>query len=152
MTTDSLSALNALLQRPLDQRIREYQYRAAQSAVFGLPVLALHFFGHFLGSGADRWPILMQMLLTGWIVYVSATGMIFEALLTMRPQFAADFSIAAIATALFAFSSARVIYQIAITASATATTYFHLTVLLLLAWTALRFTWLSRQRKMLATS
>jgi cation transport ATPase len=147
-TTDSVSALQALLHRPIEQRIREYQYRAAQSTVFGLPVLALHFFGPHLGAGADRWPAIMQMLLTGWIVYVGAAGMIVEGLLTLRAKYAVDFLVAMLASVLFAVSSARVIYHIASAASVAAATYFHLTVLLLAIWTMLRFAWLSRRQPM----
>jgi hypothetical protein len=50
--------------------------------VFGLPVVALQWFGRSLGGPeADRWVTLFQALLAGWVVYVVATGMVTEGIL-----------------------------------------------------------------------
>ena len=72
----------AILNRPNSERLREYKYRFAQSTVFGLPVIALHFFGPLLGGEeSGRWIGLFQMLLAGWVMYVGVMGMLVESLL-----------------------------------------------------------------------
>ena len=118
-----------MLSRPLDQRIREHKYRCAQSLVFGLPVIALQYFGHKLGgSESARWIIAMQIVLTGWILFVAATGMISEGMMMLvsRRRLSADFVVALIASALFVVScfGARM---------------FHVVVILLIAWTGMRW-------------
>jgi cation transport ATPase len=70
--------LSLFVRRTAADRAREFKYRFAQSAVFGLPVIALQLFGPVLGP-ADwpRWVSLLQALLAGWVVYVNL-GMLFE--------------------------------------------------------------------------
>jgi len=73
------SSIQSILNRPLSERIREYKYRFAQCLVFGLPVLALHFFGPKLGGAeAGRWAGLLGALLSGWCLYVGALAMVSE--------------------------------------------------------------------------
>ena len=75
-------AIDAILNRPDAERLREYKYRFAQSTVFGLPVIALHFVGPLLGGEeSGRWVGLFQMLLAGWVMYVGVMGMAVESLL-----------------------------------------------------------------------
>src|SRR4051812_19198715 len=70
-------ALHSVLDRPEAQRLQEFRYRFGQSVVFGLPVLALQWFGRSLGGAeSDRWVALLQGLLAGWVVYVAATGVL----------------------------------------------------------------------------
>jgi cation transport ATPase len=53
--------------------------------VFGTPVWALQWFGRELGGAeAQRWVQILQALLTGWVVYVAAAGMLFEGLVRLR--------------------------------------------------------------------
>src|SRR5687768_5282994 len=74
--------LHQLLARPVSERAREYRYRFGQAVVFGLPVVALELWGRGLGGReAGRWVGVLQALLSGWVVYVAATGMLFEGLL-----------------------------------------------------------------------
>ena len=44
------SQVSDLLDRPPEQRLREYKYRFSQSIVFGLPVIALQLWGRALGT------------------------------------------------------------------------------------------------------
>src|SRR3954466_3838186 len=78
-SSSSSDSFETLLNRPREQRVREFKYRFAQSAVFGLPVLALQRFGPALGGAeSPRWVGVLQLLLAGWVVYVGAAGMLFE--------------------------------------------------------------------------
>src|SRR5439155_14755490 len=82
MTEQLLSRVELLLARPDEQRFREYKYRCAQAIIFGIPVIALQLFGRSLGGPeAPRWIAILQALLSGWVVYVAAAGMIFEGLI-----------------------------------------------------------------------
>jgi hypothetical protein len=131
--------LNVLLARPLDQRVREYKYRFAQSAVFGLPVLGLQCFGRSLGgSEADTWVALFQALLAGWVVYVGAAGMLFEGLLLLRRTVTFDLLIAALVVLLYLASLPSVVHAL-VRGSLWYPTMFHLCILLLLVWTAIRW-------------
>lgn len=99
----------SILDRPLEQKIREHKYRFAQAIVFGLPVLALHFFSARLGGiEAQRWSAALQALLAGWITYIAAAGMIFEGiiLLIARRKLTADLVIGVLALALYLCSLA----------------------------------------------
>ena len=67
--------LQQLIDRPKSERLREYRYRFAQTAVFGLPVIALALWGPVLGpTDWSRWASVIQALLTGWILYVAIFG------------------------------------------------------------------------------
>ena len=128
-----------LLHRPPDQRRREYQYRFAQSVVFGLPVLALQHFGHRLGGAeADRWVAILQALLAGWVMYVGGAGMLFESLVWLfRRRFTADLLPSAAAAALYLLTFYRL--------ATGRPPGFHWSVLLIAAWTGLCWWRLSRR-------
>lgn len=127
-----------LLDRPPDQRRREYQYRFAQAVVFGLPVLALQRFGHSLGGQeAGRWVAILQGLLAGWVVYIGAAGMLFESMVWLfRRRFTADLLPAAAAVLLYLLTLVRI---------ATARPpWFHWAVVVIVAWTGVRWWGLAR--------
>lgn len=131
-----------MLNRPLDQRIREHKYRCAQSLVFGLPVIGLQYFGYQLGGPESaRWVTVMQIVLTGWILFVAGTGMLSEGivLLVARRRVTADFIVALIALALFVFSciSAAVFFL----GTNSPPRFFHVVVIILAAWSGVR--WIS---------
>ena len=136
--------IDEVLSRPLDQRIREHKYRCAQSIVFGLPVIALQYFGHQLGGAESvRWITIMQIVLTGWILFVAATGMISEGVMVIvaRRKITADFLVAIIATAVFLASctAAGVFFF----GSKDWPRLFHIVVILLIVWTGARWARLS---------
>jgi cation transport ATPase len=145
--------LRVQLDRPAEQRAREYQYRFAQSAVFGLPVLLLQAFGHSLGGPeSDRWVAVFQAVLAGWIVYVGAAGMLFESLLWLtRRRMTADLLPSLAAAGLYLVGVARLashIIQAGIGAGSASSgdlrsTFppmpFHWSVLLLVAWSGTRW-------------
>ena len=103
-----------LLNRPVAERLREYKYRFAQSTVFGLPVLALHFIGPQLGgSEAPRWIGLLEILLAGWVVYVGILAMIVEAIIRKRAGLDSVLAGAALISYLIAaFLYARLMVQL----------------------------------------
>ena len=104
--------VEALLHRPLEQRVREYQYRFAQGAVFGLPVIALQLWGHRLGgSDAARWVPLLQLLLAGWVMYVGVAGMLFEGTIRLvhHGRATADGIAALLSLGLYLASAASVV-------------------------------------------
>src|SRR4051812_28011999 len=83
--------LRELLTRPPTERAREYRFRFGQSIVFGLPVVVLQFWGTGLGGReAAKWVGIFQALLAGWVVYVSAAGMLFEGILLLPRRVSAD--------------------------------------------------------------
>lgn len=140
-----LSPIESLLSRPAEQRLREYKYRFAQSAVFGLPVVALEVFGRALGGAeADRWVGVLQALLAGWVVYVGAAGMLFEGLLLIRRRVRGDLVVASLAWGLYLLSLVRVL-GILLSRDTSWPTFFHWSVLLIAAWTALQW-WRLAQR------
>lgn len=151
--TDRLSRLDTLLDRPADQRRREYQYRFAQSAVFGLPVLALQWFGPSLGGPeADRWVALLQALLAGWVLYVGVAGMLFESVLRLgRRQFSADLLPSVAAVALFAIGLWRAVPLLAGETRPTLGSTFHWSVLIPMIWTGLRCFLAAREPEALST-
>ena len=132
------SQISDLLARPDEQRLREYKYRFSQSVVFGIPVIALQYFGHRLGPlDADRWVSLLQALLAGWIVYVNL-GMLFEGLLLMRQRVGGDLLVAGLALLIYIVSlvsaargivTSRLWYPLA----------FHACVLILAIWSGARW-------------
>jgi hypothetical protein len=131
-----------LLDRPADQRRREYQYRFGQAVVFGLPVLGLEWFGRSLGGPeSDRWVAILQALLTGWIVYVAAAGMLFEGLVWLaRRRLAADLVPSALSVGLYLASLARLAaYALRGAAGPFPRTWFHWVVVVLIAWSGLRW-------------
>jgi hypothetical protein len=113
--------------------------------VFGLPVIGLQYFGNQLGGPESaRWITIMQIVLSGWILFVGATGMLSEGfmLLVARRKITPDFVVALISVALFVFSciSAGVFFF----GSKSPPRFFHLVVILLAAWSGIR--WISAGR------
>lgn len=132
------SQIANLLNRPLAERVREYKYRFAQSAVFGLPVIALHFFGPSLGGPeAGRWAGLLQLLLAGWVVYVGAMGMLVEGIL--RRRITADAVVAVAALTLYLTSALGVIYLFVTACPLILQRLFPCAVILLMAWSGLQW-------------
>ena len=135
-----MSPLEDLLSRPLDQRIREYKYRLAQTLVFGLPVIFLQIFGRYLGGAeSERWVGVLQAILTGWITYVGAAGMAFEgAILLSRRRPTVELLVATTAVGMFLFSAVAATGVIFRGEVWYRPLMFHWVVVLLAAWCALR--------------
>jgi hypothetical protein len=131
--SDKENRLHELLTRPRDQRLREYKYRFGQSVVFGIPVIALNFWGGALGPvDWQRWSSLLQSLLCGWVVYVNL-GMLIEGMIDRRLRFRGDFIIALLAVVFYAVSLISALRGI-ITSSLWYPTLFHVVVLVLAMW------------------
>lgn len=138
------SPLHGLLNRPPEQRLREYKYRFAQAVVFGLPVVALELFGARLG-GPDpgRWSGLFQAILSGWVLYVGAAGMLFEGLLLLPRRLIADLPISAVAAALYLLSLLWLVHTF--TTGTPHPRLFHVCVILTAVWTGIQwFCWSRR--------
>lgn len=142
--------LASLLDRAPEQRKREYQYRFAQSLVFGLPVFALEGFGRSLGGlEADRWVAVLEALLAGWVLYVGAAGMLFEGVLRLRRrQITADLLPATVAALLYVATVARVAFHVIGARGGRIMVHpdrtfpdlwFHWAVAVLILWTGLRW-------------
>jgi len=138
------SRLQELLNRPPDQRLREYKYRFAQSVVFGLPVVALQWWGRSLGPvDADRWVSLLQALLSGWVVCVNL-GMLVEGMLLLRSGPRADFVVAGIAVCLYLYSLISALHGIISDHLWYRPLLFHVCVIMLAGWTGWRWRRMSR--------
>ena len=140
-----MSGIDQLLARPPDQRRREYQYRFAQSVVFGLPVLALEWFGRSLGGAeSDRWVAILQAALAGWVLYVGAAGMFFEGLLLLaRVRLGADLLPAFVAGVLYVLGLVRATRSVVGNPADNGASFgFHWVVLVLIVWTGGRWGWL----------
>lgn len=142
-----------VLARPASERAREFRYRFAQSIVFGLPVLALHWLGPALGgTEAPRWTGLFQTLLAGWVIYVAAAGMIFEgAILLTRGRLTLDFTIAMIAAALYVIALGGWAMLLLRADASRVPMPFHHSAMLLAVWCGARWAWLSRRAITAAT-
>ncbi len=77
-----------------DQMKREYRARFAQSLVFGLPALVVHYLEPILAGGGGRsagslaFPWLLQLVLVGWAIWVAALPIIWQgiwSLIHLRP-------------------------------------------------------------------
>lgn len=77
-----------------DQMTREYRARFAQSLVFGLPALAVHYLGPMLASGGGQsagsmaFPWLLEMVLVGWALWVAGLPLLWQgawSLIHLRP-------------------------------------------------------------------
>jgi cation transport ATPase len=138
--SDSPDRLQSILQRPDEQRLREYRYRCAQAAVFGAPVIALQCFGLKLGGvEAARWVTVLQALLTGWILYIGVTGMFFEGLILLpRRGVSADLLISLAAMVMYSASVVAALIR-ALFARQPGLRLFHFVVVLIVSWTALRW-------------
>ncbi|MGH7215050.1 MAG: hypothetical protein ACREIT_09840 [Tepidisphaeraceae bacterium] len=134
--------MQSILERPREQRVREYQYRCAQSMVFGLPVVGLQVWGNSLGGPeADRWVGALQALLAGWVVYVGAAGMLFEGalLLLERRRATGDFVVALLAVVAYLASLASVVALVVAGRALFRPVWFHWVVVALAAWTGFRW-------------
>ena len=137
--------ISDLLNRPIEQRQREFRYRCAQAFVFGVPVLALQWLGPKLGGAeAPRWIALLQAILTGWIVYIGALAMLVEGLLVRSTRLLADTIVAALATGMYLYSLITVIPVLIIGRMLPGPRLFHWVVMMLIVWTGLRCWQLSR--------
>jgi len=124
-------SLEKLLDRPLGERVREYRYRFAQSAVFGVPVVALAVWGKVLGPfDSQRWAGVMQALLAGWVLYVNL-GMLAEGII--RKRVTGDLLVTAAALGLYVWGLIGVIGVLAGKSDAQPT-MFVATVALLCGW------------------
>jgi cation transport ATPase len=132
--------VESLLNRPPAQRLREYKYRCAQSIVFGIPVLFLHYFGQRLGGPeSDRWVAVLCALLSGWVMYVGAAGMLLEgAILFSRRGFDWDLVFAIAAIAIYFGSLVSAGYTLMAGHSAVPG-LFHISVLIIAVWTGFRW-------------
>ena len=156
------SILQNVLARPDDQRRREHQYRFGQTVVFGLPVLALQWFGRSLGGEeAGRWVGLLQALLTGWVVYVASVGMLAEGVMRLSlsgltttkrsHRVWQDSLIACVAVGLYLWSVSRLAFAVVLSHQLVAPRlFFHWVVLTLGIWTGLR--WFSLAKRMRAAT
>ena len=121
---------------PSNDRVIQYKYRFGQSVVFGIPVIALHFFARKLGpEDWERWGSLLQALLAGWVVYVNL-GMLVEA--AMIKRLTVDAVITAIAVTLYLYSIISAAHGI-VTARLLYPLMFHVSVILLAAWSLWRW-------------
>jgi hypothetical protein len=135
-----VSEIESLLSRPLEQRAREFKYRFAQAVIFGLPVLALQWFGGALGGPADearRWVAVLQALLAGWVTYVAAVGIVAEGLLSRRITL--DFIVGGMSILLYLFSLGSVIGVVVRGQPFYAPLLFHVAIILLAIWCGIRW-------------
>ncbi len=67
----------------------EYKCRLATGLVYGLPALALHYFGPWLAGGSDDprsyvFPWLLELLLSGWVMIACGWPVLWQGLLGLR--------------------------------------------------------------------
>ena len=138
----SMSSVDTLMSRPPEQHVREFKYRFAQTVVFGLPVLALQFFGPSLGGAPEesrRWIAVLQALLTGWVTYVAAAGMLAEGILLLGKRFSLDPVVAAIAVGLYLVSLGSALGVLVRGQPLFDPMLFHVVVILLAVWCGWRW-------------
>jgi cation transport ATPase len=140
--------LSGLLSRGRVERCREHRYRFSQAVVFGLPVLGLELFGRELGGAESaRWVGLFQALLSGWVVYVAAAGMLFEGalLLWTRRRMSGDMLVAVVAAALYLHGLISVGHVLVTGTLWYQPLLFHVAVGLLAVWSGLQWWRLARR-------
>jgi cation transport ATPase len=144
--SNSPSDITALLARPDRDRQREYKYRFSQSVVFGLPVIALQYWGRALGPADwQRWVSLLQALLTGWVLYVNL-GLLIEGLILLsRGRGTADLLVATVAAVLYLASLVSAVRGI-VFSHLWFPLQFHVCVIVLAAWSGWRWMWQARRR------
>jgi cation transport ATPase len=133
---------DSLLSRGPQERRREHRYRFSQAVVFGLPVIGLQLVGQRLGGDeSGRWVGLFQALLAGWVVYVAAAGMVSEgiAVLCVRRGLSADMLVSVLAVLLYMHSLLSVAHVLVDGTLWYRPLLFHVTVMLLAAWTGLQW-------------
>ena len=141
--SESSPEIRAVLNRPATERLREYKYRFAQSTVFGLPVIALHYFGPSLGGPeAGRWAGMLQMLLAGWVMYVGAMGMLVEGIMLRKAT--ADAIVALLAIGLYLASAIGVVSLFATAKPSAIPGMFHAAVILVITWSGIQWCRYSR--------
>jgi hypothetical protein len=132
------SPISPLLDRGPEQRLREYKYRFAQSIVFGIPVIALQYWGRALGpADSERWCSVLEGFLSGWVLYVNL-GMLIEGLLLLRQRVTGDLVAAAVAAGLYLFSLISAMHGI-VTARLWYPLLFDACVIVLAGWTGWRW-------------
>jgi cation transport ATPase len=146
---DSPASLQQLLDRPLEQRVREFKYRFAQAMVFGLPVVALQLYGRSLGGSpqeAQRWVALLQALLAGWVTYVAAMGMLVEGvfLLGATRRIAIDLPASLLGVLMYLYSAIATCGIFFTGHPLYGPMLFHWAVVLLAVWSGARWAQLSR--------
>jgi cation transport ATPase len=138
--------IQSILNRPISERLREHKFRFAQCMVFGLPVLALHFFGPKLGGPeAGRWIGLLQALLSGWCLYLAALPMLSESLMLL--------SLGKVKVELFISMVTMVLYLVGLVGwiftlrghEAVFPGAFAIAVVILIIWSGVQWLWLSNQ-------
>lgn len=140
--TVSPDRVRELLTRPIEQRRMEFRYRFAQAMIFGLPVLGLQFFGHHLSAvpgESDRWVGILQALLTGWVTYVAAAGMLAEGVLTIRHGVTGDLIVSAVVVPLYLICAISVLGVFVKGHPFFQPLFFHWIVLLLAGWCGYRW-------------
>ena len=114
--------------------------------VFGLPVLALQFFGPKLGGPeAGRWIGLLQALLSGWCLYLAALPMLSESMMLL--------SLGKVKLELFISSATIVLYLLGVVGwiftlrgrGALMPSAFGLAVIILIGWSGVQWLRLSGQ-------
>ncbi len=140
------TSVSDLLARPDDQRLREYKYRFSQSVVFGLPVIALELWGRALGGPeSDRWVGILQAMLAGWVVYIGAAGMLFEALILLPRRVMPDLVPALFAVLTYGYSLTSVIHVLFTGHFWYRPLLFHVSVIVVALWTGVQwFRWSRR--------
>ena len=130
--------IQTILNRPTAERLREYKYRFAQSTVFGLPVIALHYFGPSLGGPeAGRWIGMLQMLLAGWVMYVGVIGMVVEGIL--RRKITADALVGCAAVLAYSVCAVAVIRLFITGRTSAIQDSFHAAVPIAIGWSAIQW-------------
>lgn len=136
---DRISEFRRLLNRPLAERVREYRYRCAQCVIFGLPVLALQWFGPRLSSGpeeAARWVPILQAVLAGWICYVGALPMVVEGMIGSGWMVRSNLVVSAATIIAYLYSGGSLVLGL-IHGHPGYRTLFHVVVITLVVWNAL---------------
>jgi len=101
--------IEAVLDRPDAERLREYRHRCAQSLIFGLPVLGLELFGQRLGGPNAHLPVGgFQAILAGWIILICVTPMLIHGFfMLVRRRLTGELVIGICALSLYALAGAR---------------------------------------------
>lgn len=111
-------------------------------------MLALQAFGRGLGGPESaRWVALFQALLTGWVVYVGAGGLLYDgiAALAGHGRVAASLLVGLVAAVLYLFSLWRSVATFA--SGAAPHTCYHLVILLIAAWSGINWLRLAQKKR-----
>ena len=109
-------------------------------------MIALQHVGLRLGGDeAAVWVGLMQMILAGWILYVSAAGMLIEALFLRKPT--ADALVAVLAMVTYAASALGWVRLLLQHSQHSRAFWFDIAVIVLIIWCAARWAWLARRTR-----